>query len=140
MKKLGILVLMSLIFSVDSYAQKTKIKKKAKSYNDCIFIAPNVPEFPGGEDSLMKFTQTNFNFSNIAIDTNHEILSKIIVNFNVRKSGKAEFVKVYNCSNVSVIMECKRFKNLMPKWKPLYENSKFEDCLFDLPINIRIEE
>lgn len=140
MKKFGILWLLILFFSIDSSAQKTKTKKKAKDESGGIFISEIMPEFPGGEDSFMKFIKDSFRLTNIKFEQNEEIPATIYLQFIVTKTGKSKYSKISKSNNSSLINECKRLTSIMPRWKPARAfNGKKIDCNFEVPIKIHIE-
>lgn len=141
MKKFGILWLIILFFSIDISAQKIKKKKKASFEKEFIFVSDPAPEFPGGDDSLMRFIQDNFKFSNLKLDSNEQIPATIVLEITITKSGKVKYFSTRKTSNVSLINECKRLASIMPKWKPVsyYKTGKI-DCRMDIPINIFFED
>lgn len=102
----------SIVFNLNA-------QKKAKK-EELIVCGPygNEPEFPGGEDSLMRFIQVNFKFSNLTLDSNEQIPATIFLEITVTKSGKVKYFSTRKTSNVSLINECKRLASIMPKWKP----------------------
>lgn len=81
-----------ILISVDCSAQKTKTKKKVKDYNGCIYICTPVPEFPGGEDSLMSFLQRNIDYPKLYLDSNIKEEIRIFYNFDVNRYGKIETI------------------------------------------------
>lgn len=128
------------MFSLELSAQKTKTKKKTKPFDGCILYAEIMPEFPGGEDSLMRFIQDNFKFSNFKLDSNEQIPATIFLEITVTKSGKVNYFSTRKTSNVSLINECKRLASIMPRWKTERAfNGKKIDCNFEVPIKIHLE-
>lgn len=91
-----------------------------------------MPEFPGGQDSLLKFIRKNFNYpSNYKIESSNK---KIDVNFIVDKDGKIKKAKIVKGINSELDKEALRVVNSMPKWKAGFNNGKPVSVNFDLPI------
>ncbi|MES2397052.1 MAG: energy transducer TonB [Bacteroidota bacterium] len=91
-----------------------------------------MPEFPGGQDSLLKFIRKNFKYpSNYKTESGNK---KIDVNFIVDKDGKIKKAKIVKGINSELDKEALRVVNSMPKWKAGLRDGKSVSVNFDLPI------
>lgn len=91
-----------------------------------------LPEFPGGQDSLLKFIHKNFKYpANYKAESSNK---KIDVNFIVDKDGEIKKAKIVKGINSELDKEALRVVNSMPKWKAGFNNGKPVSVNFDLPI------
>ncbi|MDP1747753.1 MAG: TonB family protein [Bacteroidota bacterium] len=91
-----------------------------------------MPEFMGGQDSLLKFIRKNFKYpANYKAESSNK---KIDVNFIVDKDGKIKKAKIVKGINSELDKEALRVVNSMPKWKAGLNNGKPVSVNFDLPI------
>lgn len=91
-----------------------------------------MPDFPGGQDSLLKFIRKNFKYpDNYKTESSNK---KIDVNFIVDKDGKIKKAKIVKGINSELDKEALRVVNSMPKWKAGTNNGNPVSVNFDLPI------
>lgn len=91
-----------------------------------------MPEFPGGQDSLLKFIRKNFKYpANYKTESSNK---KIDVNFIVDKDGKIKKAKIIKGINSELDKEALRLVNSMPKWKAGLNNGNPVSVNFELPI------
>ena len=94
-----------------------------------------VPEFPGGQDSLKLFIRNNFNYpENFRDGTNTS--SKIYVTFIVDKNGVIKKAKILKGINSELDKEALRVVNMMPKWKPGTTKGEITSQQVNLPIQL----
>ncbi len=100
------------------------------------------PIFPGGNDSLCCFIETNLNFK---ILNSTDKTGKIIVFFNIDTTGQVLDIeinpellqKLSGVINDRIIEnEIKRVIQLMPRWKPATQRNKAIKVQYALPIRI----
>ena len=87
--------------------------------NDSIYEAGDVevmPEFPGGNEAMMKFIQENTVYPENA--KKNGIGGKTFVSFTIEKDGSIVDVKVVRGCDKECDAEAVRVVNAMPKWKP----------------------
>jgi protein TonB len=75
-----------------------------------------MPEFPGGEDALIRYLQKNIRYPNYAAENNIE--GTIQVEFIVNENGSIQNAKVVKGIKGGCDEEALRVVNSMPKWKP----------------------
>ncbi len=95
----------------------------------------HMPEFPGGQDSLLKFINKNFKYpSNYKTESIRD--KKIFVNFIVDEKGGIKKAKIQKGINPELDKEALRVVNSMPKWKAGTNNGKPVSVNFNLPISL----
>ena len=87
--------------------------------------ADQMPEFPGGVDSLMQFISATLQYPN----TEADVTGMIITMFTVEKSGKISDIKLLRGIEKDYDNEALRIIKLMPDWIPGKKNGK--------PVNVK---
>lgn len=127
--------LMVLVCSLNVNAQEVK----ETNSEDAIFIfVEDQAEFPGGQDSLMKFLAANIKYSQAAKEKGTR--GKVVITFIVEKDGSLSNIKVLRDIGDGCGEEAIRVVNLMPKWKPAKQREKNVRQQFVLPITFRLSE
>jgi protein TonB len=96
-----------------------------------------LPEFPGGEDELMKYLSNAIKYPERAIRENAQ--GKVVVGFVVNKNGEIEDLKVKRSIGFGCDDEAIRVIKSMPKWKPGKFNGRDVNVYYDLPIQFTLE-
>ena len=105
-------------------------------YSD--FDLEQLPEFPGGEDELMKYLSNAIKYPERAVRENAQ--GKVVVGFVVNKDGEIEELKVKRSLGYGCDDEALRVIKAMPKWKPGKFNGRNVNVYYDLPIQFSLEE
>ena len=95
------------------------IRIKISQSKDSIYEAGNVevmPQFPGGDEAMMKFIQENTVYPENA--KKNGIGGKTFVSFTIEKDGSIVDVKVLRGCDKECDAEAVRVVKSMPKWKP----------------------
>ena len=95
-----------------------------------------IPEFPGGEQKLIKFIEYNLIYPKLAEKTN--ISGKVIVQFYINEDGTVSDVKVAKSIGGGCDEEAMRIVNMMPKWKPGMQCNKPLRTFLRLPIKFTL--
>ena len=91
------------------------------------------PEFPGGQQEMMKYIQSNLKYPEAAKAAGAE--GKAFVQFVVKADGSIENVEIMRSSgNESLDAEALRVVKAMPKWRPAMNKGKAVNVKFVLPI------
>ena len=103
---------------------------------DAFMFVEQMPEFPGGEDEMMKFVQDNVVYPQQAKDAGVE--GRVFVNFIVETDGSVSDVKVlrgigHGCDEAAV-----EVVKSMPKWKPGFHNGKAVRVGYMLPLGFQL--
>lgn len=96
-------------------------------------IVEEMPEFPGGEEALLKFLGKNTNYPAMAVDG--KISGTVHVEFIVDENGKVKDVKLKNSIGGGCDEEALRVISSLPNWKPGKQRGKNVKVMFTLPIN-----
>jgi protein TonB len=101
-------------------------------------VVDQLPEFPGGEDELIKFLTENMNYPELAREKGTE--GRVVIGFVVNKEGEIDELKLKRGIGDGCDKEAIRVVNKMPKWKPAKFNGKPVSVYFDLPIQFDLED
>ena len=102
-------------------------------------VVETMPEFPGGQQEMMKFIATNIQYPAIAIENG--IQGRVICQFVVEKDGMVTDIQVVRSSgDASLDKEAIRVINSMPKWKPGKQRGKPVRVKYTIPINFRLQD
>jgi protein TonB len=101
-------------------------------------VVDQLPEFPGGEDELIKFLTENMNYPELAREKGTE--GRVVIGFVVNKEGEIDELKLKRGIGDGCDNEAIRVVNKMPKWKPAKFNGKPVSVYFDLPIQFDLED
>lgn len=118
-----LLGLFTLFFS-DLFAQNgstgdtIKVKPIEEYVNEpeILVAVEDMPEFPGGNDSMKKFIKANLVYPDSAIK--NKIEGKVIIEFLVDETGKVSSPRVLKGIGSGCDEEALRIVNKMPNWKP----------------------
>jgi TonB family protein len=97
-----------------------------------------MPEFPGGRDSLMSFLAKNIRYPEKAKKDHVE--GKIIAQFIVNEEGKIEDINILRNLRQDCDAEVVRVLNSMPVWKAGLQDGKKARVYYTLPVNFYINE
>jgi protein TonB len=102
----------------------------------CIY-SENIPEFPGGNDSLMSFTKMHVHYP--PGDYDIDISGKVVVGFDVDADGSVINIQVVRRLYPSFDAEAVRVVKLFPKFKPGSELGKPAKIHMLLPVLFKPE-
>lgn len=111
---------------------------QSNSDNQVFLSVEQMPEYPGGEEQLFKFIQTNLLYPSDARAKN--ITGIVYVAFVVGKEGLVEDIKILKSVDPALDVEAMRVIKLLPKWKPGYQNGKAARVQYQVPIKFKITE
>jgi protein TonB len=103
-----------------------------EAYEKPFTIVEQMPEFPGGTESMMKFIASNVKYPAMARETG--ISGNVFVSFVVNKNGEISNVKVLRGIGGGCDEEAIRVVRSMPAWIPGKQNGKPVPVQFNLPI------
>ena len=104
-----------------------------------IFTAPEQnPEFPGGIDEMYKFIAANMTYPETALRANVE--GRVFVKFVVKADGSIGNIEVLKGLGFGCDQEALRVINLMPKWKPGYQNGEKVNVYFTMPVVFKLDK
>jgi len=112
---------------------KTEVRLEKDSLGNKIYdVIEQVPEYKGGDVSLMDFLKKNINYPEAA--KNKNIQGRVIVGFVVNTLGKIEKAKVLRGLSPECDKEALRVINLMTNWIPGKQNGVPVSVRYTLPI------
>ncbi|MCX6308681.1 MAG: energy transducer TonB [Bacteroidia bacterium] len=97
-----------------------------------------MPAFPGGEQSLIKFLNTNVKYPEVAQEMG--IQGTVAVRFVVTKTGTIDSIEVLRSVDTYLDKEALRVVSLLPKFIPGKINGKNTSCWFTLPISFKLQD
>lgn len=98
-----------------------------------------VPEFPGGQEAMMKFISKNIVYPEHAKENNVE--GKVLLKFVINTQGEIRNIEVINKVRYGYGLEEEAIRVLkkMPRWTPGKQNGKPVNVYFTLPISFRLK-
>lgn len=97
-----------------------------------------LPSFPGGDEAMMEYLQSNIKYPNQAREDGKE--GKVVVSFVVDKDGSLTLVKLINGNGYGMDEEAMRVIKKMPKWKPGTMNGHPVKVEFYLPLVFELNQ
>lgn len=96
-----------------------------------------MPQFPGGDEALMKFISENITYPSKA--KKEGIQGKVIAEFIVSKTGAVKDIKIRNEVSPECAAEVKRVLGLMPTWIPGKQDGENVNVYFTLPVQFKLK-
>lgn len=97
----------------------------------------DMPQFPGGDDSLHAFIKRNTNFPEELKLNNFK--GTAFMNFLIGKNGQVKDVKILQgCGSNKLDKEALRLFSIMPAWKPGKDNGQAVNVSLYLPIEFSL--
>jgi periplasmic protein TonB len=96
-----------------------------------------MPEFPGGEEELIKFIKSNLRYPQIAADNG--IGGRVTLRFVVSKTGEVSGIEVIRGLDPSCDKEAIRVVKMMPRWIPGRQNGRNVPVYFTLPVLFKLQ-
>ena len=109
-------------------------KNNDSIYNTCEVM----PQFPGGEQAMMKFVSSNVHYPEEAKEKGIE--GRVFVGFVVEKDGSVSEVKVLKGIGKLCDEEAVRVVKSMPKWKPGRQDGKPVRVHYNMPFNFKLSD
>ncbi len=94
------------------------------------------PEFPGGEEALMKWIVDHTNYPQIPKEEG--VTGKVFVSFIIDKEGNVTEVKLLNNVDPYLDKEALRVVSSLPAWKPGKQGGESVKVSFQLPIKFML--
>ena len=112
--------------------------KKPKEENVKIFdIVEQMPEFPGGQAALLKWTANNIRYPTIAEENG--IQGVVVCTFVIERDGSITDVQVARSIDPSLDKEAMRVLRKMPKWKPGMMKGLPVRVLYTVPVTFKLQ-
>ena len=96
-----------------------------------------MPQFPGGDEALIKFLSSHINYPPMAAENN--VQGRVVVAFVVDKNGKVGEVKVVRSVDKDLDKEAVRVCKSLPKFSPGRQNGIPVSVWYTLPVTFRLQ-
>src|SRR5690606_38298134 len=90
------------------------------------------PEFPAGQDAMMKYLSQNIQYPAVAI--RNGLSGRVILSFVVDQNGEISDIKVLKPLGGGTDEEAIRVVKRMPKWRPGKQNGRAVKVKYTLPV------
>ena len=100
-------------------------------------ICENMPQFPGGEQAMLKFIAENAHYPENAQKAGIEGLA--VVGFIVDKKGKSHEPRIIKGLSTEFDEEVLRVVRAMPDWEPGTHRGEKKNVRFTLPVSFKID-
>ena len=120
--------------SVKDYIDAEK-KPIQDDKNKVYTIVQQMPQFPGGEDSLLNFISKNLKYPN----TEDDYMGRVICRFIVNKDGSVSNIEVVRSLETSFDAEAIKVLKLLPNFIPGKQNGNPVRVYYTLPISFKID-
>ena len=121
--------------STDVYERDVEVDEYYEEQPLMGLVAEEMPEFPGGQDSLNAFLSREIQYPEVA--KKNGITGTVLVEFAVEEDGRVTNAKV----KVPLFPECDkeavRAVMAMPKWKPGKSMGKPVRCFYQVPVTFK---
>lgn len=132
MKKIVLLLMFASAFVLCATAQE-----KAEVQEELFQAVDEMPEYPGGQDSLLSFISKNVKYPVAAQEK--EVEGKVYIGFVVDETGTVTNAKVLRGVDPDLDKEALRVINLLEKWTPGKEKGKAVKVEYTFPISFALK-
>ncbi len=115
-----------------------EVKKPVVDKPEEVFTSvEQMPQFPGGDEALMKFLSSHINYPPMAAENN--IQGKVILQFVVGKDGRVGEVKIARSVDKDLDKEAMRVVKSLPKFIPGRQNGQAVPVWYTLPVSFKLQ-
>ena len=100
-------------------------------------VVEQMPQFPGGDDALMKFLKEHVNYPVVAQENG--VQGRVVISFVVERDGSITDVKVARSVDPSLDREAARVVKCMPNWIPGKQNGSAVRVKYNVPVSFRLQ-
>ena len=100
-------------------------------------VVQHMPEFPGGQTSLLKYLATRIKYPTIAQENG--IQGRVSCSFGVDTDGSLKDIEVIRGIDPSLDREAVRVIREMPKWNPGVQNNMAVAVKYTVPVTFRLQ-
>jgi TonB family protein len=118
--------------------QQTLQQEKPGSEKQIFVVVEDMPEFPGGQDGLVKYLVSNIKYPQEA--KSKGIMGTVYVTFVVETDGTITNAKILRGIGGGCDEEAQRVVSGMPKWTPGKQRGENVRVQFNLPIKFALED
>ncbi|MCD8044070.1 MAG: energy transducer TonB [Tannerellaceae bacterium] len=122
---------------VEAYVPPAAVEEEEESSTQIFTVVEEMPEFPGGDQELLKFINRSVKYPVIAQENG--IQGRVVCTFTVNQDGSVVDAEVVRGIDPSLDKEALRVIGTMPKWKPGKQRGKPVRVRYTLPIVFRLQ-
>jgi periplasmic protein TonB len=111
--------------------------KEEEAPAEVFVVVEEMPTFPGGDNELMKFINSNIVYPEIAKENN--IQGKVILRFCVTYKGTIDQISVMKTVDPALDNEAKRVIAMLPAWKPGKQGGKAVNVWYSVPVTFQLK-
>ncbi|HVN59527.1 MAG TPA: energy transducer TonB [Bacteroidales bacterium] len=111
--------------------------KEEEAPTEVFVVVEEMPQFPGGEKSLLDYVYSNIQYPEIAKENN--LQGRVILRFCVTYKGGVDQVSVIKGVDPSLDNEAIRVVKTLPPWKPGKQGGKPVNVWYSLPIVFQLK-
>ncbi len=115
---------------------KSSVDKNEQNENHFFSLGQEVPQFPGGYESLISFLNSNLTYPKKAREMG--LQGQLVISFIVEEDGEISSASVIHGIGGGCDEEAIRVIELMPPWEPALKNEKPVRVLFNMPITFKL--
>jgi TonB family protein len=104
--------------------------------NEPLRVVEEMPEFPGGQDALMKYVSSKIAYPEEAVESGIE--GTVFITFVVEPDGRITNVMPLRGLGAGLTEEAIRVAKGMPNWKPGMQRGKAVRVQYNLPIRFKL--
>jgi len=137
------ILFLSLLLSLQFFCQAPPPPPVIPHVGDTVVGHPGVyklvesmPEYPGGEDAMMKFIQKSIQYPDSARE--NDVQGRVVIGFIVNEDGSLSDITVRKSVSWDIDREALRVVKRMPKFKPGMQDGKPVRVQFTLPIMFKL--
>lgn len=131
--RIAVILLFLAASSKSLFAQQTRVNDSA-----FLFEPQYMPEYPGGEDSMMRFVAGSLNYPQSAIKDS--VQGRVVVRFTVNESGRPIDFVVAKGVRKDLDEEALRVVRLLSRFQTNRVNGKASKVSYNLPITFSLDE
>ncbi|MDH6358107.1 energy transducer TonB [Parabacteroides sp. PF5-9] len=120
-----------------TYVAPTIVEDEEESAQQIFTVVEDMPQFPGGDQELLKFISRSIKYPVIAQENG--IQGRVVVSFVVNRDGTVVDAEVVRGVDPALDKEALRVVNTMPKWKPGMQRGKPVRVKYTVPIMFRLQ-
>lgn len=118
--------------------QEIEVEEEVVEDTEEVFIiVEQMPQFPGGDEALLKYLATSVKYPVIAQENG--IQGRVFVSFVIDKNGEVTNVRVARPFDPNLDKEAVRVVQSMPKWTPGKQRGKPVKVSYNVPINFVLQ-
>lgn len=111
-------------------------EEEVEEAREIFMVVEQMPEFPGGEDSLNLFIKRNLTYPMTAVESG--IQGRVFVTFIIEADGSVNDVRILRGIGGGCDEEALRVISMMPKWIPGIQRGKPVRVQYNLPIKFTL--